>query len=112
MEVNKEGEPTQRRRYTQGPLKGFYAGLAISPRCLVTYSEEEARIASSETRRALIPLPPKAEGIGAEKVTHEGDVSPHDFDLMHTEEAFVNMRVEDCGGEAICFCIRYRSIVS
>ncbi|MCK5380415.1 MAG: hypothetical protein KAJ81_03025 [Candidatus Latescibacteria bacterium] len=109
VELGPEGEPSQRRKYTQGPLAGFYAGLAISSRCFVTYSEEEARIASSETRRARIPLPPKAEVIAVERVPHEGKISPHDFDLVHTEEGdFVNMRVADSGGEAMYFRIRYR----
>lgn len=53
------------RRRSQGRLKGFYAALAISPRCFVTYSERCARIGSSESHHACIPIPPGSRDKGS-----------------------------------------------
>lgn len=104
------------RRRTAGPLQGFYAALAISPRCFVTYSERCARIGSSEDRYACIPIPPGARVTEVVRVLHGGGELPLDVEKTTSEQETpasihapsVCLKVADCGGETLYTEIRYR----
>jgi len=93
------------RKRTEGPLAGFYAALALSPRCIVTYDETRALVAASESRTADIPLPPQAKLKKVERVTHEGETAPHDYDMIdpHT----LRTHVEDACGNTLYLRIVY-----
>lgn len=96
------------RRRSNGPLKGFYAALALSPRCFVTYSERRARIGSSESRYAHIPLPPGAKVKEVVQVLHEGGESSLAFEQRGSpEHPAVWVKVADCGYETLYTEIRY-----
>jgi hypothetical protein len=91
-----------------GPLKGFYAALAISPRCFVTYSEGCARIGSSESRHARIPIPQGAEVKKVVRVLHEGGEQAVGFERRGSQEnAALWIKVADCGYETLYTEIRY-----
>ena len=94
------------RRKTSGPLAGFYGGLALSPRCFVTYNESEARIASSEARLDWIPLPPGATLRSVTRLCHDGREEPceHVPDQANNR---LQIAIEDCGGEVLNYRIRY-----
>ncbi len=93
------------RQRAEGPLAGFYAALAISPRSLVTYSETQALIAASESRMADIPLPPGARLDAVERLTHDGRAEPHPYDPAgpHT----IRLHIEDAAGGTFLLRIRY-----
>jgi hypothetical protein len=96
------------RKYTRGKLKGFYAAMALSRKCFVTYGKKQALIGSSETRRALIPLPPKAKVIGMEKVSHDGKRTTWQYSIVKkAKNIYVDSRIEDCGCDPMYFRIRY-----
>ena len=99
---------TQWRKRTRGVLAGWFAAKAISQRCLVTYSETQAVVVASESRTARVPVPPGARVTGVEMVPHDGEPRPWDHRLAESAEgAEVEMFVEDCGKEAMCYRIRY-----
>jgi len=98
-------EPEIWRRRTSGPLTGFYAALALSKRTVVTYSETEARIGTTETRRISFPLPPGARVKAVEKVSHAGKITRC---RSHVEDGYVCMKVEDCAGNALYYRVRYQ----
>jgi len=96
------------RRYTRGPLSGFYAALALSPRCLVTYSPNQALIAATEARRARVPLPPQARVISVQQVLHSGDERPHDYQIVPTDEGQeLNTQVPDSASDIAYLRVRY-----
>ena len=107
-------KPTEQwRRRTQGPLAGWYASLAISPRCFVTYSESCARIGSSESRFADIPLPPGAKVTEVVRVLHKGGEMPLEYELTgSSKDAAVRLKIADCGFDVIYTEIRYKKIDS
>lgn len=110
--VDWDGVATQQwRKRTTGPLAGFYAALALSPRCLVTYSEAEAVVAASESRIAHIPLPPAAKVTAVERQTHEGDQQPWQYKLSgNRDRQEVEIFIEDCGAESLNYRIYYQII--
>ena len=96
------------RRRTRGALTGWYAALALSHRCFVTYSDREARVAASESRTDLIPLPPGAQVRTVRMIPHEGEAQPWEFRLVGSAEApAVEMFIEDCGKDALYYRIVY-----
>jgi hypothetical protein len=105
---NGTGEPEIWRKRTGGPLAGWYAALALSKRCFVTYSEKQALVAASETRFARVPLPPSARFVQVTKVPHEGEPCQWPARVVETGEGtFVEMRIEDCGQDAMYYKIEY-----
>lgn len=104
-----DGEPTIWRKRTSGKLAGWYGALALSRRAVVTYSENEARIGTTETRTVRIPLPPGAKIKGVEKLTHTGKVKPVKASPAATADGWgLEIYVEDCAGEALYYRVRYR----
>ncbi|MBI4379402.1 MAG: hypothetical protein HY578_09930 [Nitrospinae bacterium] len=102
------GDPIIWRKRTQGVLNGWYAALAISKRCFVTYSKNQALIASSETRKALIPIPPDTRIIKMEKISHDGKITPWEYSLVKKDnDIYVEARIEDCGYDTMYSRIRY-----
>ena len=96
------------RKKTYGKLSGWYAAMAVSKRCFVTYSETEARIAASESRFAVIPLPPDSRIKSVEIVPHRGNAAVWDYRLIDQENGqAVEMFIEDCGIEAMYYRISY-----
>jgi len=93
------------RKRTQGPLAGFYAALAISPRCQVTYSETQAIISASENRTADIPLPPNAKLDKVERVRHDGAIEKHEYEML--DEQTLRTHVEDAQSDTLYVQIRY-----
>ena len=107
--ARRDGEPTIWRKRTQGKLAGFYAALAPTRRSLVTYSETEARVATSETRHVEFPLPPGARVLAVERVPHEGTIKNWPARLAEDDAgAWVEMKIEDCAGKALYYRVRYR----
>lgn len=103
-----EREAIQWRRHGSGRLAGFYAGLAIGKRTLVTFSETEARVATSITRTVQFPLPPGAKLRRVEMVPHEGEPRPWEYESIETEEGpGIRMHISDCGEEALCYRVAY-----
>ncbi len=102
-------EALQWRKRTQGPLDGFYAALAISKRCLVTYSEVKAVIGASESRIADVPLPPGAEVVAVRQVFHDDSSHPLEFQPLETRDgAGLRLHVADAAGEVMHTVIDYR----
>ena len=93
------------RKYTEGPLAGFYASLALSPRCLVTYSATRAVAAASESRLITMPLPPDVRVSAVEAVPHEGDPRPHEYGV--TDDGRLRMHVADAAGDIMLYRISY-----
>ena len=76
---------------------------------MVTYSEREARIASSETRYVSVPVPPGARVQAVEIVPHEGKAGKWSAILKGTGDSRrLEMKVEDCGDRALYYRVRYR----
>ncbi|MFC1452068.1 hypothetical protein ACFLSJ_01835 [Verrucomicrobiota bacterium] len=94
------------RRKTSGPLAGWYGALALSPRCFVTYSETEARIASAENRLDRVPLPPGAKLEAVTRVLHDGGEEACEYTLDREKNA-VELFIQDCGGETFYYSIAY-----
>ena len=92
------------RRRTEGPLAGFYAALALSPRCQVTYAEDQALISASESRSADVPLPPGARLLAVERVGHDGTTAPHEHEVL---DGAVRTHVEDAASETMHVRLRY-----
>jgi hypothetical protein len=46
------------RKYTQGPLKGFYSALSYQGHALITYASDKAMITSVRKLMVVVPLPP------------------------------------------------------
>ncbi len=108
VSVHRDGEVEQWRKRSEGKLAGFYAGLAIGKRTLVTYSESEARIATSVDRSIEFPLPPAARVEAVEMVPHEGESQSWEYALDKTDDGLkVRMHVEDCGRRALYYRLRY-----
>lgn len=94
------------RRKTTGPLAGWYGGLALSPRCFVTYNENQALVTASENRLDFIPLPPQAHYVGVTKVLHTG----HEINCEHTFDPATNsvyLYIEDCGKDVFYYRVKY-----
>ena len=96
------------RKRTSGRLNGWFAALVLGRRTFVTYSETEARIATTETRFVRVPLPPKAKVSVVEMVPHQGKKVkwPAETIMMENGDC-VKMKVEDCGGRALYYRIKY-----
>ena len=104
----RDGEPVVWRKRTEGRLAGWYAALALSKRAYATYSEREARIATTETRRVRVPLPPAAKVRGVEMVSHAGKVRAWPAILVDTGDGIcLDMKLEDCGRRALYYRVRY-----
>lgn len=97
------------RKYTRGRLKGFYAALALSRRCFVTYNENQALIGSSETRLVRIPLPRGTRLISVEKISHSKKSTPHKYKILsESRNGSLEMYVGDCAGDTMYYRIKYR----
>jgi len=94
------------RRKTNGPLAGWYGALALSPRCVVSYSATEARVAASETRLDWVPLPPHARLSGVSRVLHHGGEEPYEY-VIDTDGRRVQLYIEDCGTDVLYYRISY-----
>lgn len=103
--AHKHETPTIWRKRTVGPLKGWYAALALGRRTFVTYGDSEARIATTETRTVEVPLPPKATAGRVEMVPHEGRRSRWPSKIRN---GHVVLKVRDCGDKALYYRIAYR----
>lgn len=94
------------RKYVKGALKGFYSALAIMNRCLVTYNEECAMLASVCDMPVEIPVP---EGRTVEKVTKLLNGTEHLVHYTYSDETHtVLFKVEDCGKGIDCFKVHLR----
>ena len=101
--------PTIWRKRTQGPLAGWFASFAISKNCFVSYSETEARVASTETRYVQFPLPPGAKVGTIEKVPQKGKPQAMSADLTERAgETWVDMKVEDAGNGVLYYRVKYK----
>ena len=97
------------RKYTNGPLSGFYASMTLSRQCYVTYGTGEARIGSTESRMVNVPLPPGAQVKAVEAVHHDGRLEQHPYELVCRDgQDFVRTHVTDCGDQVVYYRIAYR----
>ncbi len=94
------------RRKTTGPLAGWYGALALSPRCLVTYSKTQALVGSTENRLDSVPLPPGAKLKQVTRVLHDGHEEKVDH-VYDNERQSVQLYIEDCGEEVLHYRIKY-----
>ena len=102
-------EPEITRRRTEGKLAGCCAAMALSKRTFVTFSETEARIATSETRMVDVCLPPGAQVQAVEMVPHKGKARKWSHEVIgDPDTTWVSMKVEDCAGRALYYRVRYR----
>ena len=105
---DRDGEPTIWRKRTDGKLAGWYAALAVSRRCAVTYSETEARIGTTETRNVRVPLPPGAKAGAVSMVTHGGKCRSWPAASVQTPDGpGLELYVEDCAGKALYYRVQY-----
>jgi hypothetical protein len=103
-----EGEVFACRKYTQGPLAGFYAARTFGRRCFATYSETQALVASTLEQVVDVPLPPGAEITGVEAVRHDGGTVVWPFQAVSDGRGErVRLEVQDSGGEVLYYRIRY-----
>ena len=105
----RDDEPTIWRKRTQGRLAGWYASLALGKRAFVTYSETEARIGTTETRRVRVPMPSGAEVRSVEMVPHEGE--PRKWPVREAgtgDGRWLELKVEDSAGDALYYSVKYR----
>ena len=94
------------RRKTTGPLAGWYAALALSPKCFVTYDQTQALIASTENRLDWVPLPPKARLGKVSRLLHDG--SEHDYEyVLDEQDNRLQLYIEDCGKDVFYYRITY-----
>ena len=96
------------RKHSTGPLSGWYAAIALNKRAFVTYSGTEARIAASQDRRVIVPLPPNARLSAVEAVPHEGN--PVEYPFEHTEldgKPAIRFWVPDAGKEVMYIRLGY-----
>jgi len=96
------------RKRTTGPLSGWYAAIALSKRTFVTYSDTEARVASSRERRVAVPLPPKALLSAVIAVPHEGE--PFDYPFEHIQlngQQAIRLWIPDAGEKVMYISIKY-----
>lgn len=97
------------RKYTDGPLEGFYAALALSRKSFVTYNTAQALIACSESRIVRVPLPTNARITAVEMVEHDGAIHPWQYTTIDgLEHPTIEMHLQDCGFEPMYYRIRYR----
>ena len=107
--ARKGDAPVIWRKRTRGPLRGWYAALALGRRAFVSYSATEARIAASETRFVQVPLPPQATVETVEMVPHQGPAVKHASRCVRTgAAAAIELKVDDCGGKPMYYRIAYR----
>jgi hypothetical protein len=99
------------RKKTTGPLKGWYGALALSRRCWVSYSETEARVGSTESRLAVVPLPPNAQVKSVTRVLHSRREEPCEYTSDESNNG-VHLYIEDCGGEVLYYRISYSLVKS
>lgn len=104
VDFNPDREAVQWRKHGSGKLAGFYAGLAIGKRTFVTFSDTEARVATSITRTVEFPLPPGATVQSVEMASHEGRPEPWGYELTDTG---IRMHIVDCGQKALYYRVRY-----
>ena len=101
-------QPEIWRKRSRGKLAGWYAALALHKRAFVTYSEQEARIAASQERRATVPLPPGAALKAVEAVPHEGEPRPYEYERTTLDgEPAIRLWVPDAGGETMYVRVQY-----
>jgi len=96
------------RKHSAGPLAGWYAALAPHKRTLITYSEREARVASSQERRVIVPLPPGSRLKAVEAVPHEGIPHPYEYEQTTvTGQPAITLWVPDSGESIMYIRIDY-----
>ena len=108
--VNYKGleQPELWRKHGTGPLKGWYAALALHKRCFVTYSESEARVGASQERHVTVPLPPGAHVLAVEAVPHEGQAYAYDYEnTCQDGEPALGLWVPDSGESIMYIRLRY-----
>jgi hypothetical protein len=94
------------RRKTTGPLAGWFGALALSPKCVVSYSATEARVAASETRLDWVPLPPGARLQAVTRVFHQGGEAPYEYESDAAGQR-IRLYIEDCGAAVFYYRIGY-----
>ncbi len=103
-----DDEPFEAYRVkTAGPLAGFTGARALSTRCVVTYSETEAMVVSSESRLDWVELPPGAVLESVTRELHDGTLEPYEHQSDPLARR-VRLFIEDCGGPVACYRIVYR----
>ncbi len=107
VNLHEGGQPEIWRKRRGGPLAGWYAALALHKRTVVTYSESQALIASSQEWRVTVPLPPRARLEAVEAIAHDGSAAPHPYELLPDEQNSVRLWAPDAGGEIMHVRLRY-----
>lgn len=93
------------RKYTKGSLKGFYSALSIMNRCLVTYSESCAMLASICDMPVEIPLP---QGQLIKKVVKLSKGIEQFVEYVYYNETHtILLKVEDSGKGIDCYKVYY-----
>jgi hypothetical protein len=96
------------RKKTEGPLAGWYGALSLSRRCLASYSEHEARVGSTQSQLAWVPLPPKAKLDKVTRVLHDGREEPYEHETDSSGNR-VRLYVEDAGNsDTLYYRITYQ----
>jgi hypothetical protein len=86
------------RKYTKGPLAGFYAAKAIKRRALVTYSITEARAMAFDYIIADIELPPNAKPIKVVGVMADGKTESMALVYIKRDlKSYIRLEMEDSG---------------
>lgn len=93
------------RLKTSGALAGWYGALSLSPKCIVSYSECQAIVVSSESRLDWVSLPPNAELTTVKRVS--ADVE-EDYDYVYDDNQHrIQLYIEDSGKEGFSYRITY-----
>ena len=94
------------RKRTTGPLSGWYATLALGTRGLVSYSETQALVGSSENFTTLIPIPPHAQLDQVTRVGHDGNEVAYEYE-WNEEDHNVTLYLEDSAKGVCYYRLRY-----
>ncbi len=92
------------RKYTSGPLAGFYAALAVDNHCLVIYNIDEALLAATRDMEVTIPLPADCRIEKVECVWVSGKTESVDAPASGNG---LTLRVSDAGTGILHYRIRY-----
>jgi hypothetical protein len=96
------------RKYTKGTLAGWYAARSFGRKCFVTYSEDEARIASCTDRNISVEIPPGHTAGRVTVIDHDGTEKDQAHRIrIKSGRIFIETYVTDCGKDAMYFRIKY-----
>ena len=88
-----------------GKLAGWYGALALGRKTVVSYSESQALLATSEDRTVSVPLPPRSTLKTVTRVSDDGREDDCEHSL--SDDGRVVFAVTDCGRGPLYYRLAY-----